>query len=332
MNNFWKFSGASEFFSVCQNLVGKRVGILGHYHPDADCLGAQVAMSKILEYFGAVPVFVVELASVPQNLRWMLSGVETTEPTELLADELVFVDCSDKLRAGDFVKNFPKKPILSVDHHISGEPFAEHNFFFPEAAATCEIIAEFLYQESFPVSAHMANALYAGIVTDTGKFSYSSTSATTLKLASNLIEDGAAPHDIFIKIYQNESKEKMDLLQRLLASLRFYLDQRVCIAYLSEKDYLETKTTQQDNEGMVNYPRSISGVEIAVLVSENEGKLRVSMRCDDPDLRLDKLAMKLNGGGHACAAAFTVKGTYEKFEKVFINALQQHLNSFSVVQ
>jgi phosphoesterase RecJ-like protein len=323
-----RFDGAELFFSICEQLRGKRVGILGHLHPDGDCLGAQIAMHDILTRCGAVPFMGLQDEPVAANLRWLSGVEELVKAEEIVADEYIFVDCGIMVRAGDFAKQLPR-PLMLIDHHVSGERFAQYNFFYPEAAATCEVIADFVDQKNWPIGERAATALYVGIVTDTGKFSYSSTAARTLFLASQLALQGADPHRIFLEIYENESREKFALLQRFLSSLTFYIDGAVCVGRLTERDFVETGTAAADTEGLVNFPRTIKGVRISAIVYDREGKTRVSLRSDDPGLRLDLFAAKFFGGGHFCAVAFTVSDSYEKFEQTFINGLRAHLDAFS---
>lgn len=329
MDNQKVSKSAEKFFEICSNLKGKKVGIFGHLRPDADSLGSQMGMYSILKSLKADPVLVSEDFRIADNLRWILNGMSFTDPNTLSLDEFVFVDCGTMSRSGEYVKKIVMPPILMVDHHISGEKFAQNNFQYFDAAATCEILSEFIIGEKFFIPPEIANALYAGLVTDTGKFSYSMTTAKTLRIAADLIEMGAQPSAIFQKIYQNESREKIALLKRFLETLKFYLDGKVCVGVVTEEDYSATGTTSDDTSSLVNYPREIRGVKVAVLVYDRDGKTRVSLRTENPSLRLDKLAAKFHGGGHACAAAFSMNSPYEKFEKVLINALQEHLNSFT---
>ncbi|MDR0417832.1 MAG: bifunctional oligoribonuclease/PAP phosphatase NrnA [Puniceicoccales bacterium] len=328
MNIIEHFSGAESFFSICEQLHGKRVGIWGHLHPDGDCIGVQIAMCDILTRCGAIPLMGLVENKVAANLKWIVRNYEFVRPEEMVVDEYIFVDCGVILRAGDFAKKLPK-PLMSIDHHVSGEKFAQHNFFYPESAATCEIIADFIEQKQWKVKEAIATALYVGIVTDTGKFSYSSTTARTLALASKLALQGADPHRIFVEIYQNEPREKFALLQRFLASLKFYVDGTICVGRVTEQDFIETGTMTDDTEGLVNFPRTIKGVRVAAIAYDREGKTRISLRSDDPTLRLDLFAAKFLGGGHFCAVAFTINDSYEKFEPNFISALRAHLDAFS---
>ncbi|MDR2806711.1 MAG: bifunctional oligoribonuclease/PAP phosphatase NrnA [Puniceicoccales bacterium] len=329
MNTIEHLKDAEQFFAICRQLEGKQIGILGHLRPDGDCLGAQMAMHEILTHCGATSFIGLSDDVIALNLQWIAKECVFTKPEAMTVDEYIFVDCGVKSRAGDFAKKL-STPLMSIDHHISGEKFARNNFFYPEWAATCEIITDYLYQERWRISSRTATALYAGIATDTGRFSYSATTARTLFLASQLALQGANPHQIFVEIYQNESREKFTLMQRFLSSLKFYNEDTICIGRITEQDYIDTHTASEDTEGFVNYPRAIKGVRIAGIVYDREeDKTRICLRSDEPALRLDLLAAKFFGGGHTCAAAFTVSDTYEKFEKTLINELEIHIKAFS---
>ncbi|MDR2371729.1 MAG: DHH family phosphoesterase, partial [Puniceicoccales bacterium] len=194
MNVMEHFDGAEQFFSVCEQLKGKRVGIWGHLHPDGDCIGAQIVMRDILLQYGAIPLIGLTKGKIAMNSQWIARDYDFTRAEEIAADESIFMDCKIMLRAGDFAKKL-SKPLMLINDHIFGEKFARHNFFYPEAAATCEMIADFLEQKQWGIGA--ATALYVGIVTDTGQFSHSSTVVRTVFLASQLALQGADPHRKF---------------------------------------------------------------------------------------------------------------------------------------
>lgn len=320
--------GASDFFAICKEFGSKKVAVLGHVHPDADCIGAQVAVCEILRHLNVDAYIKFEDKNIASNLKWMINDEFLTIDNDDF-DEIVIVDCGNIGRAGKFAKEFRLKPKLMVDHHMASSLFAENNFCYPEVSSTCEILAAMIFVYQFPLSKSCANALFAGIFTDTGKFSYSATTSQTFRIASQLVMSGADPNCVFNNIFQNESREKIALFQRFLQTLRFYCDGKVCVGVVTEKDYKLTKTSSADTDGFVNFPRSISGVEVSILVYDRDGLTRLSLRCDNPSWRLDLFAAKFNGGGHSCAAAFTISDSYEKFEKFLINALQEHINSFS---
>ncbi|MDR1457983.1 MAG: bifunctional oligoribonuclease/PAP phosphatase NrnA [Puniceicoccales bacterium] len=326
------FSGYEMFFEICKSLSGKTIGIIGHTRPDGDCIGSQVAMAEILNSFGAKPVLLNETPKLSDNLLPFLGNYQINSPKDTTVDEYIFVDCGTMSRGGMFTKNLIKKPIMSIDHHMGNELFAENNFVFSQATAASEIIADYAYQFGFQVTKTMAIALYAGIVTDTGKFSYTFTVARTLYLGARLIYDGANPNEVFRTIYQNESREKFALLQRFIQSFRFFADGKICLGVIRDEDFLTTGTDMNNTEGMINFPRSIKGVLIAVAVQILNGHTKVSLRTDIPEIRLDLVATKFGGGGHACAATFSTHGIENKIIPNLINELQEQLKLFTQSQ
>ncbi|MDR2735430.1 MAG: bifunctional oligoribonuclease/PAP phosphatase NrnA [Puniceicoccales bacterium] len=328
-NKLDHFPNSEIFFATAKSLAGKAVGIVGHTRPDGDCIGSQVAMAEILTSFGANPVLINETPKISDNLRQFLGNYQINSPKDGIVDEYIFVDCGTVSRGGIFTNNLPKKPIMSIDHHMGNDLFADNNFVFSHAVAASEIIADYAYQSGFPVTKAMARALYVGIVTDTGKFSYTFTVARTLQLGAQLICDGANPNEIFRTIYQNESREKFALIQRFIQSFRFLADGKICIGIIRDEDFLTTGTTMDDTEGMVNLPRSIKDVVIAVIVQILNGRIKISMRTDIPEMRLDLLAAKFGGGGHACAATFSTNGAENKILPNLINELQEQLKLFT---
>jgi phosphoesterase RecJ-like protein len=327
--NLEHFSEYETFFEIFNNFSGKTIGVIGHTRPDGDCIGSQVAMAEILTHFGSNPILLNETPKTPDNLLLVLGNYQVNSPKTTIVDDYIFVDCGTVSRGGIFTKALAKKPIISVDHHMNNELFAENNFVFNHATATSEIIADYAYQFGFPITKIMATALYAGIVTDTGKFSYTFTVARTLHLGAKLIDDGANPNEIFRAIYQNESREKFALIQRFIQSFEFFADGKICLGVLRDEDFLATNTNMEDDtEGIINLPRSIKGVLVAVAMQILNDRIKISLRTDIPEIRLDLLAAKFGGGGHACAATFSTYGTEDKIMPKLINELQECLKLF----
>ncbi|MDR0445202.1 MAG: DHH family phosphoesterase [Puniceicoccales bacterium] len=317
------FEGADRFFAVCRQLKGKKVGVIGHTQIDGDAVGAQVALFEILKNEGCEAFLMETEPGIPDHLRPLYGKYKTYQPHQVSVDEWCVVDCSQPSRVGDFFEAI--RPFLLIDHHISGSPFAVHNFIHPQAAAACEILADYLYQAKYPISVVMANALYAGLIMDTGNYCYSSTRAATLHLGAYLVDRGIQPHVIASLVYNNEPRKKFLLLEHFFHSWKFYADGKICFGFLHDEDYEATGTDMVDVEGFVNYPRSIHGVRIAGLVQKLAGLIKVSLRSNEPALRLDQVAQRFQGGGHICAVAFKTTGTIESFWDDLINALQERL-------
>ncbi|MEO6567839.1 MAG: DHHA1 domain-containing protein, partial [Opitutaceae bacterium] len=174
--------------------------------------------------------------------------------------------------------------------------------------------------------AQTAQALYTGLLTDTGQFRFHSTSRRCFLLAGELVARGADPTQAGYELYERESLGKLKLLQRFLSSLRMEGGGRVCIGTLPAGVFEETGSSAEDTEGLVDYARSIDGVEIAALIEERpNGAVKASLRAKEPAFRVDAIAAKFNGGGHACAAGLSLKSGAENFYPKLVAALTERL-------
>lgn len=301
---------ADDFNRLIGALSGRSVAIVGHARPDGDCIGAQVALARVLRGLGR-DVVCVNPDSVPRRLQFLTGGeafVRTDDVLAWTADRAaVFVDCADHARAGKRLEAKFPAPAGNIDHHLSNAGFAAINLVDGSSAATCEILAGVLLDAGLPLDARTAQALFTGILTDTGQFRFNSTSKRSFVLAGELVGRGAVPAEAGFELYERESLGKLQLVQRFLASLSLECGGRVCIGTLADGVFSETSTTGEDTEGLVDYARSIDGVDVGVLIEERPGgAVKASLRAKDPAMRLDLVSAKFNGGGHACAAGLSL--------------------------
>jgi phosphoesterase RecJ-like protein len=266
---------------------------------------------------------------VPRRLLFLLGGMVFLRPDGFGTEEwaAVFVDCADHDRAGSPMKARFPAPAGAIDHHLSNGGFATHNFIDPTSSATAEILAGLLLDNGLPVDAVTAQALYTGILTDTGQFRFNSTSRRTFLLAAELLTRGANPAQAGYELYERESVGKLRLLQRFLASLRLEAGGRICLGVLPDGVFAETGSLPEDTEGLVDYARAVDGVEIGGLIEERPDGIKASLRAKDPVYRLDLAAGQFGGGGHACAAGLNVAGeTLATFYPRLVAALTGRLN------
>jgi bifunctional oligoribonuclease and PAP phosphatase NrnA len=304
------------FARLLDACAGRRVVVVGHARPDGDCIGSQVAVARLLRARG-VDAVCCNPDSVPRRLGFLVPAELPFIPLETaLAEQraAIFVDCADRNRAGaKFAEAFPR-PFGNIDHHLSNPNYAEHNLVDTPSAATAEILAGLAQDAGLPLDPVIAMALYTGIATDTGQFRFAATTERTFRLAATLVAAGADPARMGLELYETESFGKIQLLQRFLASLETCATGRVCIGFLPEGIYEQTGTNIEDAEGLVDYARSIEGVEVGALVEVRQGAIKASLRAKHADYRVDLIAAQFNGGGHACAAGLNVKGeTMETF-------------------
>ena len=326
------FPELSEAFKgLLSTVAGRSVAVIGHARPDGDCIGSQVALARVLTARGS-PSVCVNPDPVPRRLAFAARGmtfVGTDEALLLPTDTLaVFVDCADHARAGERIRQRFPSPAGNIDHHLSNSGFAAANIVDSGSAASCEILAGLFIDEGIAIDACTATALFAGIVTDTGQFRFNSTSQRTFVLAGELVARGASPPEAGYELYERESSGKLRLLQKFLASLSMECDGRVCIGTLPLGVFEATGTTAEDTEGLVDFARSIDGVDVGVLIEERpDGGVKASLRAKDPLCRLDLAAAHFGGGGHACAAGLNLKKGAGDFRERLLETLRGRLRT-----
>ena len=324
MTNFLLES--ASFAELIRQLEGFSVLVLGHRRPDGDCIGSQVALTRILRAMGTNAI-AVNNDPVPRTLQKFVGDTPFTDPQGIEAGDykIVTVDCADHARVGDELRERFPSVFLNVDHHVSNTKFAEHNFVLSDASATGEILAKFFFDSDLEVDQTTADALYLGICTDTGQFCYSGTNAAVFEVCRKLCESGCNPSMVAHELYEREKPGRIQLLQKFLASFRMEFNDSVCIGSIREDFYQETGTKPEDAENFVDYARSLEGVEIGVLVEDRNGKLKGSFRAKDKKYRVDLLAKQFSGGGHACAAGFNVEVPFDEFYPNLVNSIGEHL-------
>lgn len=316
---------SAEFKSAVEALKGQRVAVLGHVRPDGDCIGSQVALCRVLRSQG-IDAICVNQHPVPPFCEAFVQDTPFFLPAQadLAGRVAVTVDCADRRRLGEALQMAFVDVFLNVDHHISNTEYAEHNLIIGNSAATAEVLAGFFLDNGYPIDAVTAQALYVGIATDTGQFRFSSTTRQTFALTCALMDCGADPAAAAQELYEKESPAKLALLQRFLASFRYYCEGRVCLGLITDADWSATGARKEDTEGLVDYARSIDGVEIGVLIEEREGKVKGSFRAKHGYHRVDELAKQFNGGGHASAAGFNPDQPLEQLLPRLLAALEGH--------
>lgn len=325
------FKEESERFSkLLKKLEGTRVAVIGHVRPDGDCIGSQVALCRILRSRG-IDAVCVNHHNVPYNLKKFVADTPFFHENEFENDgrTAVSVDCGNLSRLGKSLleKAFPGGVFAAIDHHETNDFFAaEENIVNPSAAATCHLLAGFCLDCGIEIDATLATALYVGLATDTGQFQYPSTTADVLDIAGTLIRHGASPEFISHELYEQEKFQKLELLQRYLATATLLANGQVAVAWIPKDAFAATGTTREDAENFVNYLRGIAGVKIACQLEQSHTGVKGSLRATDDAMRVDLLAKKLNGGGHIRAAGFNLDGAdLDRDREKIIDVILQHL-------
>lgn len=327
------FPRESPLFAAClKQLTGQKVAVCGHFRPDGDCIGSTVALVRVLQGLG-IDAVGLNRDEVPTSLKAFVGDTPLVRAADFqpAGHVALTVDCADQKRIGKRLMELFPEIVLNLDHHVSNHAYARENLIIATAAATAEILAGFCMDLDYPIDAVTAQALYVGIATDTGQFRFSSTTPETFEMARRLCEYGARPAAAAYELYECETFAKIKLLQSFLNSLRMEFDNRVCVGLIENSVYRETGASIDDAEGLVDYARSIIGVDVGVLIEDRNGSLKASLRAKNPFYRVDQVAQLFDGGGHACAAGLNVENSsIDVFYPQLMTALGQHLETLGL--
>ncbi|MBE0428625.1 MAG: bifunctional oligoribonuclease/PAP phosphatase NrnA [Thermoleophilia bacterium] len=296
----------------------KKVLLTVHVNPDGDAFGCLIAMHRGLSQLGGDSAMYLSGADpVPPEYRFLkaLGEVYRGSAPEDAADRtLVCLDCGNPERIGneDLVKGAPR--IINVDHHGDNTRFGDINLVVP-ASSTSEIVYFILRRMDVEITPEIAEALYAGILVDSGRFQYSDVTPTTFRVAADLVQSGADHTAIFRQVYENMPLAKARLLCLMLSTMTFRCDGRLAVGILDKEAFSQAGATGRLTEGLVDNLRAIEGVQVAALVyarpgeTSEDGKpvFRVSLRSSSDEINVQRIAKRKNGGGHRQASGFTAE-------------------------
>jgi len=317
---------AARFAVLLAELRGKQVVVIGHQRPDADCIGSQVALCRLLRAQG-IDAICVNPDKVPRRIKFLVGDTPFYSRDEISPEGKVaiFTDCADHSRAGDKIREMYPAPIACFDHHLSNQGFSRFDCVDTGSAATAEVLTGVFLDADLPIDRTTAQALYTGIMTDTGQFRFASTSERVFRICAELVARGADPAQAGEELYERESISKLQLLEHFISSLKLECQGRVCIGMLPQGIFEKTGATAEDTEGLVDYARSIDGVQVGVLIEERPGMIKASLRGIQSVYRMDTLAAQFNGGGHANAAGLSWPGTLSEFYPKLLAAITLRL-------
>ncbi|HHE47075.1 MAG TPA: bifunctional oligoribonuclease/PAP phosphatase NrnA [Bacteroidetes bacterium] len=292
-----------------------------HFSPDGDAVGSLLAFGAMLDQLGVGYVLAVD-DIVPERYSF-LPGFEKIRnlselPLNKVFDRVVVLDAGALPRIGSAQACIGKKTkILNIDHHFTGPYYGSINHVNVKACATAEILFDLCIQLELEINQQIAYGLYVGILTDTGRFSFSNTGPRALEICADLIRRGVDPSRITDNVYHNQSFESVKALSSALSTLELHKDGLICLLSL-DRDH-----DTNDTEGFVEHALSIKGVVLAAFLREMHEELyKVSLR-SRCQVDVSEVAAKFGGGGHLKAAGFRftgmkndlVDGLIEEFER-----------------
>jgi len=290
---------------ICALHDAERFVLVTHENPDGDALGSLVAMQAVMRALDKDSVMFIGANEFPLPYEYaffQFDGLVREVPADIGERTIVFLDCGNSDRnaveAGD-------GPILNLDHHHDNTRFGTINHVVAEASCTAEIVWDLMHALDVPLTSQIAEALYVGLVTDTGRFMYENTGPAAHVMAADLIEAGVDVHEIYRRLYEGVPEPKLSLLTRGLGHVERFDGGRLTLARLTREDFEETGAQESYTEGIIDHLRAVQGTKVAALAREREGgSSKVSLRATDGAVDVSLIARLQGGGGHRQAAGF----------------------------
>ena len=293
--------------------------IVTHENPDGDALGSILATKLALDQLGKDSImYLYGEAPLPAEYSFMpLAEIRRRLPDDWRERVLIALDCANESRLGPDPEPLEGAPlVIDIDHHHDNSRFGGVNLIVPNASSTGEVLRDLFAALGIELTPDIAEALYIALVTDTGRFQYSNTTAKSLRLAAELVEAGADVHRIFRGVYETVQFAKLKLLARALERAQIYDGGRLVVSYLVRSDFTDIGAAEAYSEGIIDSLRAVEGADMAALIREpprSDGpKRRISLRSSNDELDVSAIARKSGGGGHPQAAGFSSDDSVEE--------------------
>ncbi|HJP57880.1 MAG TPA: bifunctional oligoribonuclease/PAP phosphatase NrnA [Gemmatimonadales bacterium] len=312
---------------------GRRVCLTTHVNPDGDGLGSEVGLLHLLRARG-VDAVITNPTATPGRFDFLLDDLPGCDRSahavkELRrADVIVVLDISDLGRLGmlcDTVRD-AGVPVACVDHHVSDGMLPDGpRYLDATAAATGELIYEIAIANGWPLTPLVAQALYVALLTDTGGFRFSNTRPRTLRVAADLLETGVDPEQIYLDVYARAPEGRPRLFAEALQTLVVEPQHGLAWVTVPPGAIERLGVTSDDLDGVVEFPRSIEGVRMALLFREAaQGRIKVSLRSVG-NVDVAEFAKRFGGGGHRKAAGLSVVGSMVDVQGTVLEAAREYL-------
>jgi bifunctional oligoribonuclease and PAP phosphatase NrnA len=286
--------------------------LAAHESPDGDALGSLVGMQGLLTELGKDSAMFIAPNDLPLPNEYRifpLDGLIQAPPEDIAQRTVVFLDCGNIDRSSASVLR-DGKHLLNIDHHHDNTLFGTLNYVVPSASCTAEIVWDLMHDLGVRPAPAVAQALYVGLITDTGRFMYENTGPRAHEMAAGLIEAGVDVQAVYRQLYEELPSAKVALLALALSQMQRFDSGELTLATLSAEDFDRTEADESYSEGIIDQLRAVQRTKVAALVrelmtGERKGQLKVSLRATDDDVDVSVIARAQGGGGHRRAAGFS---------------------------
>lgn len=309
-------------------MKSNKIGITFHESPDGDSLGSSLSLLNALRSINKC-VYIICKENIPETFSFLpLSEEIDGSCSKLLegTDCVIALDCGNITRLNCYVDFENRKfNLINIDHHVSNDNYGDINYVDPVAASVGEIIYKLINQMKIGISTEIAMGIYTSILTDTGSFRHSNTTASTHDIVSNLMQkthfDFSSIHR---KIFDNKKLPIIKLQGLVINSLYLTNDSKLCVMKLTQEMLREVGLQQCDSAEFMSLGLKISSVEAAVLIKEKDKGIKASLRSKEyVDVR--KIAENYGGGGHIRAAGLSMDVSVNEAEKLLIKDFKKEI-------
>jgi len=305
-------------FKKAQNIL-----ITCHAKPDGDAIGSMIALRLALKQLNKY-ITMCNSSKINQKYHAILPSCRLIKKNIEYYDHydtVIFLDCSRINMVGYIGKKISKiSTIINIDHHKTNTKYGDLQFINTNAASTTEIVYKLISDMKISLTKEIADAIYIGILTDTGSFQYSNINTKTFEICNELMKFGVNPFLIAQTVYGNYSLNHVKLLNKALETIELFDNGQIAIITLTSEMLKKTGASHEDTTGLINYAANIKNVKIAALIkeysieAENEDdkyKYSVSLRSNG-HIDVSAIALTFEGGGHTSASGFLINA--ELFE------------------
>ena len=300
--------------------------VAAHVNPDGDAMGSTLALGHIFAALGK-RFSLYNPSGLPHQFDWLhLPGPVHTSLTGIEANWIFVLDCGAPGRVGPELQSIMgSRPVVNIDHHLGNPDFGQHNWVDENYPAVAAMIAELADTLELPLTGPLAEAIYLGIATDTGFFTYDNTTPDIMELAARLIRLGLQPGALNAKIRNQWTVSRFRLWGKSFSTSEMHFGGLVALAVVTREMMERTGTDATDTEEIVNFLRRLRGTRAAALLREEpDGSFKFSLRSTGAD-NMQKVAALFDGGGHRNAAGGTITADLQTAKNRLVQALGEGL-------
>jgi bifunctional oligoribonuclease and PAP phosphatase NrnA len=316
--------------------AAQRFVLATHENPDGDALGSLIAMQGLLSALGKDSAMFISPDDLPlpeEYSQFQLDGLIQQPPADIAERTVVFLDCGNIDRNSASVLRDGAQ-LLNIDHHHDNTRFGTLNYVVADASCTAEMVWDLMHGLGVAPTPAVAEALYIGLITDTGRFMYENTGPRAHEMAAELLGVGVDVGAINHRLYEDMPAGKLALLAIALGQVQRFDSGELTLVALSADDFDRAEAEESYSEGIIDHLRALRGTKVSVLVRElssgsRSGQHKVSLRATDDDVDVSIVARAQGGGGHRRAAGFSTSLDSEELIAFLRGAIAAQLHPSS---